>query len=178
MSSLSPGCSPTNTTFAVWRPSPNTVCVAFFHRSHARQCAAASRHAPRLLVSGSSGYRWPASGVGAGGSGSATRLDGASPAPEGPDVRAALVVVAVVALVGIGTVDAFVSNDQISQLPGRTRPALSAGGTALTVLGLALSAIVYAALGLWLWPGGVRGRAVPGVGMSAGRAVRPIAGTA
>jgi len=32
-----------------------TVCVALFHRSQAWQCAAASRHAPRLFVSGSSG---------------------------------------------------------------------------------------------------------------------------
>src|SRR5439155_21685 len=64
MSSLSPGCSPTKTTFAVRRPSPNTVCVAFFQRSQAWQCAAASRHAPRLLVSGSSGYWWPGAGAG------------------------------------------------------------------------------------------------------------------
>ncbi len=92
-------------------------------------------------------------------------------------MRAALVVVAVVALVGIGTVDAFVSNDQISQLPGRTRPALSAGGTALTVLGIALSAIVYAALGLWLARDGVRERAVLGIGMAVGAAAGLIGGT-
>ncbi len=92
-------------------------------------------------------------------------------------MRAALVVVAVVALVGIGTADAFVSNDQISQLPGRTRPALSAGGTALTVLGIALSAIVYAALGLWLARDGVRERAVLGIGMAVGAAAGLIGGT-
>src|SRR5439155_25441883 len=44
-SSRSPGCSPTNISSAERPPSPNTVCVPFFHRSHARQPAAAPRRA-------------------------------------------------------------------------------------------------------------------------------------
>ena len=92
-------------------------------------------------------------------------------------MRAALIVVAVVALLGIGTVDAFVSNDQLSQLPGRARPALSGGGAALTVLGIALSAIVYAALGLWLARDGAREAAVLGIGMTVGAGAGLIGGT-
>jgi hypothetical protein len=92
-------------------------------------------------------------------------------------VRTALIVVAVVALVGIGTADAFVSNDQLSQLPGRARPALSGGGAALTVLGIALSAIVYAALGLWLERDGAREAAVLGIGMTVGAGAGLIGGT-
>ena len=92
-------------------------------------------------------------------------------------MRTALIVVAVVALVGIGTTDAFVSNDQLSQLPGRARPALSAGGAALTVLGIALSAIVYATLGLWLARDGARDAAVPGIGMTVGAGAGLIGGT-
>src|SRR5947199_8276371 len=42
-SSLSPGCSPTNMILAVDEPSPNTVCVAFFHKSQLRQFAAFAR---------------------------------------------------------------------------------------------------------------------------------------
>ena len=61
-------------------------------------------------------------------------------------MRAALIVLAVVALVGIGTADASISNDQLSQLPGRARPALSVGGAAVTAIGIALSAAVYVAL--------------------------------
>ena len=41
-SSSLPGCSPTNINRARVRPSPKTVCVPFFQRSHARQSAAAS----------------------------------------------------------------------------------------------------------------------------------------
>ena len=33
-SSLSPGCSPTKTISAFFDPSPKTVCVPVFHRSH------------------------------------------------------------------------------------------------------------------------------------------------
>ena len=46
-SSWSPGCSPTNTIRAVSGPSPNTVCVAGSHSSHARQPAAAARSPSR-----------------------------------------------------------------------------------------------------------------------------------
>src|SRR2546426_996124 len=95
MSSLSPGCSPTKTTFAVRRPSPNTVCVAFFQRSQASQCAAASRP----------------------------------------------------------------------------------GGAALTVIGIALSVAVYAALGLFLARHGAREGAVLGIGMSVGAGAGVIGGS-
>src|SRR4051812_12645775 len=40
LSSLSPGCSPTNITRALAGPSPNTVCVPSFQRSHALQLRA------------------------------------------------------------------------------------------------------------------------------------------
>src|SRR6266540_3822567 len=53
-SSRSPGCSPTNITSAVLRPSPNTVCVPDFQRSHALQPAAASLSLGRPPRSGSS----------------------------------------------------------------------------------------------------------------------------
>ena len=42
-SSWSPGCSPTRTTRAPFRPSPNTVWVASRQSGHARQSRAASR---------------------------------------------------------------------------------------------------------------------------------------
>ena len=58
--------------------------------------------------------------------------------------------VALVVLVAIGTTEAAISNDQLSQLPGRERPALSAGGAALTGIGVVLSLAVYAALGVLL----------------------------
>ena len=48
-------------------------------------------------------------------------------------MRAAVIVLAMLALVAIGTAEASISNDQLSQVPGRARPALSAGGAALTL---------------------------------------------
>jgi hypothetical protein len=91
-------------------------------------------------------------------------------------VRAGLIVLAVLALVVIGTVDASISNDQLSQLPGRARPTLSTAGGALTVVGIALSAAVYAALGLWLARDGPRGSAALGIGMTVGAAAGLIGG--
>src|SRR5205814_4174379 len=104
----------------------------------------------------------------AGNLGPARPFDGASPAPDGPLVRAALILLAVVALVGIGTAEALISNDQLSQLPGRGRPTLSAGGTALTVIGIVLSAVVYAALGLLLARSRARERSVLPIGIAVG----------
>src|SRR5438270_6017252 len=52
LSSWSPGCSPTNMTSASREPSPNTVCVPVFQRSHAWHPAAASRNASRSRGSG------------------------------------------------------------------------------------------------------------------------------
>ena len=91
-------------------------------------------------------------------------------------MRAGLIVLAVIALVGIGTAEASISNDQLSQLPGRARPALSTAGAVLTGVGIALSAAVYAALGLWLARGGARGSAVLGIGMAAGAGAGLIGG--
>src|SRR3712207_1740585 len=51
-SSWSPGCSPTNTIRAVSGPSPNTVCVAGSHSSHARHSAAAVRSPSRPTPAG------------------------------------------------------------------------------------------------------------------------------
>ncbi len=92
-------------------------------------------------------------------------------------MRATLIVIAVVALVGIGTAEALISNDQLSQLPGRGRPALSTGGAALTVIGIALSVAVYAALGLFLARDGAREGAVLGIGMSVGAGAGVIGGS-
>jgi hypothetical protein len=92
-------------------------------------------------------------------------------------VRAALVLLAVLALVGIGTADALISNDELSQLSGRARPAVSAGGAAVTVVGIALSAIVYAALGLWLARDGAREGTVLGIGIAVGAGAGLIGGS-
>src|SRR4051794_4652083 len=51
-SSWSPGCSPTKTIRAVSGPSPNTVCVAGSHSSHARHPAAAVRRPSSPTPSG------------------------------------------------------------------------------------------------------------------------------
>jgi len=92
-------------------------------------------------------------------------------------VRATLIVLAVVALVAIGTAEAWVSNDQLSQLPGRGRPVLSGGGALLTIVGIALSAAIYAALGLFLARDGAGGSAALGLGMAVGTTAGLIGGT-
>ena len=91
-------------------------------------------------------------------------------------MRAALIVLAVVALVGMGTAEALLSNDQLSQLPGRSRPTLSTGGAALTVVGIALSAAVYAGLGWFLAREGARETAVVRIGMAVGAGAGVIGG--
>ncbi len=92
-------------------------------------------------------------------------------------MRAALIVLAVVALVAIGTAEAWVSNDQLSQLPGRGRPALSGGGALLTLVGIALSAATYAGFGLLLARDGAGGSAALGLGMAVGAAAGLTGGT-
>jgi hypothetical protein len=104
-------------------------------------------------------------------------FDGASPAPDGQQVRAAFVVIAVVALVAFGTSEAVISNYQLSELPGRGRPVLSSGGAALTVIDVVMSALVYAVLGLLLARDGVRERAVVPIGMAVGVAAGTVGGT-
>ncbi len=65
-------------------------------------------------------------------------------------MRPAPVLLAVAALVTIGTAEAIASNAQLADLPGRAQPGLSASGALLTVVGIALSVAVYAALGIVL----------------------------
>src|SRR5215813_11796921 len=52
ISSRSPGCSPTNMTGALLGPSPKTVCVPFFHKSHALHPAAMARSSANVLFGG------------------------------------------------------------------------------------------------------------------------------
>jgi hypothetical protein len=91
-------------------------------------------------------------------------------------MRFGLVVLAIVALVGIGTAEALISNDQLAELPSRGRPALSAGGTALTLVGIALSVAVYATLGVALARAGSRETAVLPAGMFVGAGAGLIGG--
>ena len=65
-------------------------------------------------------------------------------------MRPAPALLAVAALVTIGTAEAIASNAQLADLPGRAQPTASASGALLTVLGIALSVAVYAALGVVL----------------------------
>ena len=91
-------------------------------------------------------------------------------------MRGALVICTIVALVAIGTAEALASNDQLSQLPGRGRPALSMGGTALTLVGVALSIAVYAALGIALGRARARESTVLLTGMVVGAGAGLIGG--
>jgi len=91
-------------------------------------------------------------------------------------VKAAVIVLAVVALVGVGTVEALVSSDQLAQLPGRGRPALSGGGAALTLIGIGLSIAIYGALGVLLARAGAREGAVLPIGMAVGAGAGLIGG--
>ena len=96
------------------------------------------------------------------------RLTEQAPRPMVLAMRVALILLAIVALVGIGTAEALISNDQLAQLPGRGRPALSVGGTALSLAGIALSVAVYAALGVALARAAVREATVLPTGMVVG----------
>jgi hypothetical protein len=91
-------------------------------------------------------------------------------------VRPALILLAVVVLIGIGTAEAWISSDQLAQLPGRGRPALSGGGAALTILGVALSAAVYAALGVMLARDGAPESAAVRTGLAVGAGAGLIGG--
>jgi len=91
-------------------------------------------------------------------------------------VRAAAIVLAVIALVGIGTAEALISNDQLSELPGRGRPAFSGAGAALTLVGIGLSIAVYAALGALLARAGTRESVVLPLGMTVGAGAGLVGG--
>src|SRR5438874_4254632 len=104
------------------------------------------------------------------------RLTEQATRPMVPAMRVGLVVLAIVALVGIGTAEAIISNGQLAQLPGRGRPALSAGGTALTLVGIALSATVYAVLGVVLARASSRETTVLPIGMVVGAGAALIGG--
>jgi hypothetical protein len=65
-------------------------------------------------------------------------------------VRWIVPALAVIVLIAIGTAEGLESASELADLPGRGRPTLGAGGTALTLAGLALSIAVYAALGWYV----------------------------
>jgi hypothetical protein len=78
--------------------------------------------------------------------------------------------------VTIGTAEALMSNAQLAELPGRGRPALSGSGTALTLVGIALSVAVYGALGIFLARGRAPEARVIPTGMAVGAAAGLIGG--
>jgi hypothetical protein len=92
-------------------------------------------------------------------------------------VRPAPVLLAITALVAIGTVEALVSNAQLADLPGRGRPALTSGGAALTFVGFALSVAVYVALGIVLAREGTSESRVLSVAVAVGLGAGLIGGT-
>ena len=92
-------------------------------------------------------------------------------------MRAALFLLAVTALIAIGTAEALVSNAQLAVLPGRARPALSGGGAALTAAGVALSAGVYAAFGIVLARRATPERTAVPTGLAVGVAAGLVGGT-
>ena len=92
-------------------------------------------------------------------------------------MRPAPVLLAVAALVAIGTLEAVVSNAQLAELPGRARPAVTGGGAALTLVGIALSVVVYLALGLFLAREGTRESRVLPIGVAVGLGAGLVGGT-
>jgi hypothetical protein len=91
-------------------------------------------------------------------------------------VRVAAVLLAVAALVTIGTAEALVSNAQLAELPGRARPPLNSGGAAVTVVGLALSVAVFVALGILLGRDGTAESRVLPIGIAVGLGAGLIGG--
>jgi hypothetical protein len=91
-------------------------------------------------------------------------------------MRPAPVLLAVAALVTIGTAEALASNVQLAELPGRARPALTGGGAALTLVGIALSVAVYLALGILLARDGSPESRVLPIGLAAGLGAGLIGG--
>lgn len=65
-------------------------------------------------------------------------------------MRLGLIALAVLALVIIGSSDAFESTRQLGDLPERGRPMLTPAGATLSIVSFALSAAVYLALGIAL----------------------------
>jgi hypothetical protein len=84
---------------------------------------------------------------------------------------------AVAALVTIGTAEALASNAQLAELPGRGRPALSGGGAVLTLVGAALSIAVYVALGILLARSGAPESAAIPIGLGVGAVSGLVGGT-
>jgi hypothetical protein len=91
-------------------------------------------------------------------------------------MRPAPVLLAVAALVTIGTAEALASNAQLAELPGRARPALTGGGAALTLVGITLSVAVYLALGILLARDGSPESHVLPIGLAAGLGAGLIGG--
>jgi hypothetical protein len=65
-------------------------------------------------------------------------------------VRLGLIAVAVLALVVIGSSDAFESTRQLGDLPERSRPMLTPAGATLSLVSFVLSTAVYVGLGIAL----------------------------
>ena len=83
-------------------------------------------------------------------------------------MRPAPVLLAVAALVTMGTAEALASNAQLAELPGRARPALTGSGAALTLVGTGLSVAVYVALGILLAREGTAESRVLRIGVAVG----------
>ncbi|TMC68969.1 MAG: hypothetical protein E6J13_12725 [Chloroflexi bacterium] len=92
-------------------------------------------------------------------------------------MRVRLVLVAVLTLVGIGTIEAILSNEQLAQLPGRAQPYLSGSGAWLTLASVVLSSAVYVALGILLARSGGPESIAVSTGVAVGAAAGLVGGT-
>jgi hypothetical protein len=88
-----------------------------------------------------------------------------------------LIALAILALVIIGSSDAFESTRQLGDLPARSRPMLTPAGAALSLVSFALSTAVYVALGIALARSLSTERAALMSGLATGFAAGLIGGT-
>jgi hypothetical protein len=92
-------------------------------------------------------------------------------------VRLGLAALAVLALVIIGSSDAFESTRQLGDLPERSRPMLTPAGATLSIVSFALSTAVYVALGIALARSLATERGALLTGLATGLAAGLIGGT-
>jgi hypothetical protein len=92
-------------------------------------------------------------------------------------VRVGLIALAVVALVLIGSSDAFESTRQLGDLSERSRPMLTPAGATLSLVSFALSTAVYIALGIALARSLSTERGAVMSGLATGLAAGLIGGT-
>lgn len=104
-------------------------------------------------------------------------FDGASPAPDCRLMRLRMIGLAVIALVVIGSSDAFESTRQLGDLPARSRPMLTPAGATLSLVSFALSAAVYLLLGILLARSVSTERAAVMSGAATGLAAGLVGGT-